>query len=226
MAYATATYIAIALAAAAAGTSYYNTKTTEKKQDNALADQILNQSKRQKEADGKVNEQVTALQGSTSSDERAKSMDDYMKALTRNRGKIQSGLTDEGIGGQAFNTNVAAANDATMTGATANANLMSRMDAPTMQRQGEAFGFGKLATDLSLIGRQAQGDNYLDELRLRGIRRNAELDLASGLMGSASGSVAGYSGGGGASATANGVYGAGQGTGNTAKNILALYGKQ
>lgn len=183
------TITALALAAAAAGTQYYNTKQTEKKQDNALADQIRNQSKRQQEADSEVAKQVADLKGSTSADDKAKALDSYMKELVRNRGKIQAGLTPEGIGGTGFGADALAAGRQVDANASSNANLMARMDAPMLQRQGEGFGFGNLATNLGLIGRKAAGDNYLDELRLRNIRRNAGMDLAAGLMGAASGAV-------------------------------------
>ena len=34
---------------------------------------------------------------------------------------------------------------------------MARADAPGMQRQGEGFGFGKLATDIGLMQRESRG---------------------------------------------------------------------
>ena len=180
---------ALAMLALAAGTQYVNTKNVERKQDNAAADQIRNQSKHQREADAKVNDEVTKLKGSTSADEKAKALSDYMAALVRNRNKIQTGLTPEGVGSSAFGTDKLQAASGVDALAANNANLMARMDAPTMQRQGEGFGFGQLATDLGLIGRKASGDNYLDELRLRGIRRNAGLDLAAGLLSAGAGAV-------------------------------------
>lgn len=207
---------ALAMMALAAGAQYYNTKNTERKQDNALADQIRNQSKHQREADAKVNEEVTKLKGSTSASEKAQALQAYMDNLVRNRNKLQAGLTPEGVGSGAFGADKAMAAAGVDTRAANTASLMSRIDAPAMQRQGEGFGFGQLATDLSLIGRKASGDNYLDELRLRGIRRNAALDLAAGLMSAGAGAVGAGATGAAGAGMANTNRGAGWATGKAA----------
>lgn len=194
MAVATSTLVALGLAAASAGAQYYNTQNTAKKQDNQLADQIRNQSKYQREADAKVSAEVANLKGSTSASEKTQAMQAYMDNLVRNRNKLQTGLTPEAVGSAAFGADKLASAAAVDARAANTANLMARMDAPTMQRQGEGFGFGQLASDLGLVGRKASGDNYLDELRLRGIRRNAGLDLAASLMGAGAGAAANYQG--------------------------------
>lgn len=193
---ATALLIGSALSAAGAGLQYKSTRDTAKREDSALAGQIANQSKRQREADAKVNEQVTDLEGSTSQDERAKRLDQYMQTLRTNRGKLESGLTPA-IGSAAFKAD--AAGDAADVQAHAGdtAGLMSRMDAGTLQRQGEAFGYGNLATDLSLIQNLARGDNFLDQLRVnRAGRRNAGMDAFGSFLGGVGGAVAGSGGSG------------------------------
>jgi len=84
-----------------------------------------------------------------------------------------------------------------------------------MQRQGEAFGYGHLATDIGLIGRESAGQRFIDELRLNSIRRSAGMDLAAGLMGAASGAVgAGASAAGAAGTAASGGMTASNGTAN------------
>lgn len=188
MAIATSTAIALALAAASAGANYYNTTKTASRQDAALADSIRNQSAKQKEADAKVNAEVTNLEGSSSADEQAKRLSQYMDTLRTSRGKLQAGLTPA-VGSAAFKADAAGdANDVLQySGDTAG--LLSRMDAANLQRQGEGFGYGNLATDLGLIQRGAQGQNFLDELRIkRAGRRSPWLDaLSAGLSGAASG---------------------------------------
>jgi hypothetical protein len=195
---ATSTWVALALAAAAAGTQYYNTERTAKRQDSALATQIRNQGKRQSEADAKVAGQVEAMKGSTAEASRRKALDDYTGALQSRKARIESGLTPA-IGSDAFKADATqAANDSFAYG-TENAGLLSRIDAAGDQRRSEGFGFSNLASDLNLIGRDARGQNFLDELRLRAIRRNAGLDAAASLMSGASGAMmSGASGGGGA----------------------------
>lgn len=205
MAIATSTAIALALAAAAAGGTYYNTQHTAQRQDEAAANGIRNQSLLQKQADAKVNDAVHELQGSTSADAKAQRLDDYLNVLRANKGKQNEGLTPN-VGSQTFQTDAASRAAGANNFAAKTAGLMARMDAPGIQRQNEGFGYGNLATDLNLVGRQAQGQNFLDQLRLNAIRRNAKIDLASSLM--MSGAGAAY----GAGAGAAGAYGNGGGS--------------
>lgn len=195
MAIATSTAIALALAAASAGAQYYNTTQTNKRTDNALAGQIRNQGEKQKQADAKVNEEVASLQKSRSEESRVKSLDSYMDTLRKGRGKLEAGLTPN-IGSDAFRADSAAAAQGVEDFAGDRAGLMARIDAPTMQRQQEAFGYGNLGTDLNLISREASGQNFLDELRVkRASQRNAGLDALSAFLGGAAGGMAGGAGG-------------------------------
>lgn len=204
MAIATSTAIGLALAAAAAGGQYYNTTKTAERQDNQAALGIQNQSRIQKEADAKVSDAVAKLADSNAASAKQSRLDDYMNVLRRNRSTTQAGLTPN-IGSDTFKTDAAtAANDASSY-ADKTAGLMARMDAPGIQRQQEGFDYGNLATDIGLIGRESQGQNFLDQLKLGRIRRNAKIDLASGLMLAAAGGVA--SGGTSAASGAGNAYG-------------------
>lgn len=188
--------VGLALSVGGAAVSYNNTKKTQRRTDNALFEQIRNQGLKQREADAKVNNQIQELEGSTSKDEKAGRLDDYMQTLRANRGRVEAGLTPT-IGSDVFRAD--AANDAAdvMAHAGQSANLLSRIDAAGLQRQGEAFGYGNLATDLSLIGREAQGQNWLDELRVkRAARRNAGQDALAAILSGAGSAVGSYSGGG------------------------------
>lgn len=198
MAIATSTAIALALAAAAAGGTYYNTQNTAKRQDEAAADSIRNQSLLQKKADTQVNDTVQKLQGSTSADANAQRLDDYMNVLRANKGKQDNGLTPS-IGSQTFQTDSANRAAGSNDYAAKTAGLMARMDAPGIQRQQEGFDYGNLSTDLGLIKRDSQGQSFLDQLRLNGIRRNAKIDLASSLAASGAGAAYGAGAGAGAS---------------------------
>jgi hypothetical protein len=211
MAIATSTAIALALAAAAAGGQYYNAQHTASRQDQAAADSIRNQSKIQKQADADVNNTVSKLAGSNSAEATAQRLNDYMSTLRRSRANTEAGLSPV-IGSDTFKTDAAqAANDASGYAAKT-AGLMARMDAPGIQRQQEGFDYGKLSTDLGLVGRQSQGQSFLDQLRLQGIRRNAKIDLASGLLSAGAGAVAGGVGGAASAAGSGGsTYAAGGG---------------
>lgn len=189
MAMTTSTMIGLGLAAAAAGGQYYNTRQTAKRQDQQAAAGIRQQGLRQREADQKVNTQLAELEASSAAADRAQRLDDYMQGLRRNRGTMQAGLTPN-IGSAAFRADSQAAADDVQDYAARAAGLMSRIDAPAMQRQSEAFSAGNLATDIGLIGRQAAGDDFINDLRLRSIRRNPWIDAASQVAGGYGASLA------------------------------------
>lgn len=194
MAIATSTAIGLALAAAAAGGQYYNTTKTAERQDNQAALGIQNQSRIQKQADAKVNDVVTKLADSNAADAKASRLDDYLNVLRRNRSTTQAGLTPN-IGSDTFKTDAAAAASGVSSYADKTAGLMARMDAPGIQRQQEGFDYGNLATDIGLIGRESQGQNFLDQLKMGRIRRNAKIDLGSGLLMAGAGAAANGAGG-------------------------------
>ena len=185
--------VGLGLAAAAAGAQAHNTRQTAKRQDQQAATGIRQQGVRQQAADAKVAEQVAALEGSSAADDRARRNDDYLAGLRRNRSGMQAGLTPS-IGSAAFRQDSARAAEDVQTEAERTAGLMARIDAPAMQRQSEAFGYGNLATDIGLIGRQAAGDEFMNGLRLRSIRRNPWIDAAAQVSGAYGGTMIGQGG--------------------------------
>lgn len=212
------TIIELALAAAAAGTEYYNTEQTAKRQDRQAAQSILDQTNIQKKANARVQQTIQQTQASTAADARAQRLSDYMQTLNQAKGRTTAGLTNPVVGGQAFQADSAAAANQAENYGEQTAGLLSRIDAPGVQRQQEGFDYGQLATDLSALQNQSAGQAFLDKIKQASIRRNAKLDLAAGLM-SAAGGAAGGSGGSGelvgntTSSGGNTVFGYGYGTG-------------
>ena len=223
MAIATATAIALALAAASAGTAYYNTQKTAAAQDRQASDAIRSQSQIQQKGDAAVNAEVEKLKTSRSEDERREGLDAYMQQLTTHKKQLESGLTPN-FGSDTFKADSAQAVQETGDYASDTAGMMARMDAPQQQRQGEAFGFGKLATDLSLVGRESQGQDFIDQLRMRAIRRNPGLDALSAFLAGAAGSGIGSGAGAGNSAVVSKTLsgGTGYGTINTGAAMANL----
>lgn len=185
--------VPLLLTAASGAATYVNTQNTAKRTDNALADQIRNQGRKQSEADAKVNAEVAALENSRSEEHRAKSLDSYMDTLRKGRGQLEAGLTPT-VGSDVFRADSADAAGDVQDFAADRAGLMARIDAPTDQRREEGFGYGRLGTDLDLIGREAAGLDWIDQLRVkRASQRNAGLDALSALLGGAA-SAAGSKG--------------------------------
>ena len=191
MAYATATYLALAAAAAAAGTSYYNAQNTARKQDDAAARSIRNQSAKQQTADQKIADLVRKQQESTPDDERAQQLDSYLATLQH--GKQKDGL-NAGAGGfsDAYRKDVAAADEALGAYGADRADLLSRIDAPRLQRQNEGILFDDTTNSLRGIDRDAKQQAFLDQLKYNSVRENPWLGaLSSGLS-----AYAGAAGGG------------------------------
>jgi hypothetical protein len=185
-----AVWVPLALAAVGAGTSYYNTQQTAKRQDNSLADQIRQQSARQREADTQVNDLVQKRAGSDAAGERAQTLGGYLDQVRAATGASTSGLGQVGRTSDAYQQS---ANDAALGVADygqKTAQLMSRIDAPAQQRQREALENAQFQTDLGLIKRNASGDDYLARLRLQNIRANPWLTATSQLAGGAASAAA------------------------------------
>lgn len=217
MALATSTVVALAAMAAATAANQYNTNKTLNRQDAEQADGIRRQSDIQKRTDDKVNDEVDSLEKSTAADERAARMTDYMKTLGTARGKTEEGLDNVGLG-DAFNAAGDKAKGDLATTGNRTAGLLSGIDAAGLQRQGEAFSFGNLATDISLLGRESAGQQFLTDLRTRSIRRNPYIDGGAAIL---NGIGQGMAGGGGAGT-------AGAGMTNLAQNpqlVAAMRGR-
>lgn len=210
--------LTIGILAASAGLKVYNSAQTAKKQDRALATSIRNQAGKQRQADARVNDEITKLEGSTAENQRVKNLTAYTDALRKRAGEMTAGLTPA-IGSAAFQSDAAGAVDGVKRYADDSAGLMARIDAPAYQRRDEATGYGKLATDIGIISREADGQAFLDKLRLDRIRENPWLNALADIgMGVAGSGMTGF----GAGKAASGVSGIGAGIGKTAASFGKL----
>lgn len=180
----------LALTALSAGANYHNTRQTAKKQDNILAGQIRQNSARQAEADQAVSDTLRDRATQGAEEERGQVGEQYLQQVRAAQGTATRGLGQAGAVSNAYQES---ANNAALgigDYAERTAGLMSRIDAPTQQRQREGQSDARLAMELGDIGRRSQADDYLAQLRLRGVQRNPWVDLASSLMGVGAGYAA------------------------------------
>ena len=186
-------WIALGITLLGAAASAYNTQQTAKKQDRALAAQITQQGKKKQQASAKIAEALAAQAQSDPADEQAQQMESYLSTLRQ--GQQNAGL-NTGPGGfsEEYRRGTAEAGEQLGEYGTGRADLLSRIDAPRLQRQNEGILFDTLGNELRMIGREASGQNYLDQLRLNSIRRDPWLDALSGVATSYGGSMAGRGG--------------------------------
>lgn len=199
--------IPIALAVAGTAMQQAENERVIRKQDEATAQGLLSQSKRQQETDRRVNDEVVKLETSTADDARSQRLGQYMDQLRRGRNQAVSGL-ESPLGGAAFQADASAARTGADAAAQTTAGLMSRIDAPQLQRQDEAFGYGRLATDIDMAARESRGQQFIDQMRLRAIRRRPEVDLLAGALTAAGGAMGGGGGMGTIAGAAQPQYGA------------------
>ena len=183
MAISTATAISLALAAASAGASYYNTQNTAKKQDRQLASQIESNAKKQKQA-SEVTDKLTKQYADSSPDKAKASLrDQYLQQLTAAGGQAKGGLSAPGTASDRFKSEAKAAALGLDENAAIDSDLAATLDSARLQREDEGIASRRAGTELGLIQRANQGDNFLDQLRLNAIRRNPGLDAFSSLAG-------------------------------------------
>lgn len=186
--------VPLILAAAKAGVDKVNSDNVERKRQEALTAQLLQQATRQKEADAAVTDALAKRQASSSAEDVANTTDSYLNQVRAAQNKATAGLGQVGAVSDAYRTS---ANDAALgvgNYADNSARLMARIDAPTQQRQREAIDTNNLQAALSVVRGNAATDDFLARLRLSRIRSNPWLEAASGLLGGAAQASAGGGG--------------------------------
>lgn len=177
----------IIAAVVGAGASYYNANQTAKKQDQAIAAGIRQQSATQRKADERLGQTLGQLEQSSPSDAIAETRQSYQDALRGTETQASAGQALSGLS-KAYDE-AAGAGQARAGDYVSNvADALSRIDAAGLQRQREGFTVGNLGTDLSVLGRESEGIDFLSRLKAQGIRSNPYLDALAGV-------AQGYSGG-------------------------------
>ncbi len=174
-----ALWVPLAIGAASAGAGYINSQRTARRQDEALAQQIRDQVAARQAAAQRVAQTVQETAASAPEQDRAGALQGYLDALRAHRAAASGAMATPGGTSAAFQQDARDAAGGVQDYGDRVADLMARIDAPALQRQREGFAIGNLGVDLARLRSKAQGMDFLNELRLRGIRRNPWLDLAT-----------------------------------------------
>jgi hypothetical protein len=175
------------LSAVSAGASMYNNQQVARKQDDELSRRLTMQSQRQGDADQAVAEALRARSDSTAAQDRQQAGGQYLDQVRAAQANATRGLGQVGAVSNAYQQQ---ANDAALgvsDYSQQTADLMARIDAPSLQRQREARNDSRLALDLDQISRRSRTDDYLSQLRMQMIRPNAALELGSAALGAGAG---------------------------------------
>lgn len=184
-----AAWVPLVISAVAGGASAYNTRQTAKEADQVAAQGIRQQAKNQEEADSRVTSEVNALEQSSPEASRAQATDAFLGQLRRTRGQAVAG----GPAGASsrYAADLETAEGDVSTFGTKVADTLARINAPGLQREAEGQGFNRLSSDLGTIGRNAGADAFLNDLRLRGVKRNPWIDAGASIGGGVAGGMAG-----------------------------------
>lgn len=205
-------YYALAAAVVAAAGTMYNNQQVADKQDNNAAAALRQQGMLQQQASAKTNALVQKTAASTDTTAKSNLLQSYLTEMNQKMGNATAPIAQVGNVSNAYTK---AANDATSgisTFGNNQANLLSAIDAPSVQRQGEAADLSRYGTDIGQIQRTSQADNFLAQMRARSIAPNPWITGLTDIAGSyARTAGSGGSGGGTGLSTADGTGVAGSG---------------
>jgi hypothetical protein len=174
-----AIWVPLVIGAISAGAQYYNTQQTAKRQDNALAAQLRADASKQRQADQQTAQLINKTRASTDADEKAGALAKFTQAVAANRANAERPMLTQGAVSDAYKA--AGSNAALGMAAKAGglADLVSSIDAPRQQRQNDVRDFDDYRNAIGMIRRDSAGDDFLAQMRLRGIKRNPWIDAAA-----------------------------------------------
>jgi len=176
-------WVPAVIAAVGAGASAYQQHQTARDQDKQAAINITQQAADQRQMNQQVNQTVKQLKDSTPDAARNASAQAFVDQLRQ--AKAQS--TQQGNVGASsrYNADVGAANNATDAASATTANNLATINGTQLQRVGEAQAQQQLGSTLGTLANNSSMDQFLGQLRLRGITGNpwvsAGADFLSGL---------------------------------------------
>lgn len=189
------------IAAVGTAATIVNQRNVAHKQDQELASQIRAQGQKQQLADARTATLIQSQKDLSDAPDKAKSQAAYNKDLALKAPQSTAALQGPAAASAAYAKDKSDAALGVAQYGNQQADWLSSIQAPGMSRQRNIIeNIDPYRNDIGLIARNNQGDNFLSNMRLRGIRPNAGLSLIAGIAGGAS------------SAMAAGGYGAGSGT--------------
>lgn len=188
-----AVWVPLVMAAVGAGTSYVNTRNTNRRLDNEAVTRLTNQRGRQREADKEIQQLITETAASNPERRSAEALAGYTSELRRSQGQQTSGIDNLMGASDAYKAQAAAGAQGVSEYGGQLASLFSRIDGAMRQREDEGVARMDAQNRIDMHSRRSAGDDHLSDLRLQGIGPNPLLTAVSQL---AYGASQGYGSGG------------------------------
>lgn len=176
--------IGLIVALAAAAAQQYQAHQVAVKQDKTAAQGIKQQSALRQESNSALQQRLLKLQQSNPDDAITQKKTGYLDQLQRARMVANQGLQQNSGYSDAYNSYADTVTNRENTSGTDLADLMSRIDGPTAQRQAEGFDTADLGTQFEDVARKSQGAGFLTKLKVNGIHSNPWLGLLTEAAGS------------------------------------------
>lgn len=183
----------VGLLASAAGPmlTMMETGRVQRDQSNAMGLQIKQRGERQRAANNAVKALLDKQAQSNPDDPRQSALDTMMQRIKQHKATADAGLKQAGGVSDAYSES---AQDAALgIGQYGGriADMLTRIDAPGQQRQGEAIDRTRYGSQVEQIKRLSEGDDYLAKLRMMQIQRRPHVDMLAGALKGAGGAMAG-----------------------------------
>jgi hypothetical protein len=178
------------LTALGTGISAKQSHDVAKQQDQEAAAGIRLQGATQAEANNQVNAQIDELAKSNANADREAANADFMTQLQRSRGVAQASTANIPGASARYAGDVASADLASQATGAKVADLMARINAPSLQRQREALTGQRTGVNLEVLQRRSAGDDFLRQLRQRSIHANPWVSAGASLLSGAGAGMA------------------------------------
>lgn len=172
-----AVWVPLAISALGAGASAYNTHQTAKRQEEVAQNASMTQQRKQQEADARLNQELDTLSASGPDAERKAALDGFLQQLRANSGAA-GGTSNVINASDRFKGDSANAGAAIKNYGTTRAGSLASINAPSLQRRREGYGINRAESDVQGIGRDANAEAFLSQLRMNSIQRDPWLDAA------------------------------------------------
>jgi hypothetical protein len=172
----------IAAAIASSLIQGYNQYRTAQKQDQAAAAGLARQRGFQEQANARMAQQLDELEKSTPEDERQTLEGQIRSQLRAKQAQALAGLRSD-VGSDDADVYAAAAAPVAVDYGDFINDVVSRRDAPVIQRRGETYDRADVESYLNFMRRNSAQERNLTNLQIAGIRPNPWLTMASNVLG-------------------------------------------